>query len=210
MKKRLFIALFIFGIITTLSFIVINSLDNNKKQDINMSVDKNSSKPKKKEIDNQKEKEETKKLEEEIKISEVTTNKEIKDNKKSGNKTDSQNSKQDNQKVEIKNNSNSSKNNESIINNPVKNEAPTPKTEWEKLGISREEYENAKLLDYEQVAYKNLSDCINEAKRIEQEYNYVTNYGGVSGKYVNTVGCWVKVHIGNKSYYLNEFRNLGY
>ena len=85
-----------------------------------------------------------------------------------------------------------------------------PQTEWEKLGITEYEYYNAKMFDWEEIAYKNIQDCQNEASRINQKYSFVTNYGNVAGKYINTVGCWVMVYVNGKGYYLNEFRNLGY
>ena len=85
-----------------------------------------------------------------------------------------------------------------------------PLTEWEKLGISEYEYYNAKLFEWEEVAYKDINQCISEASRINTTYGFVTNYGTVSGKYVNTVGCWVIVNVNGKEYYLNEFKNLGY
>ena len=85
-----------------------------------------------------------------------------------------------------------------------------PLTEWEKLGISEYEYYNAKLFDWEEVASTDINECISDASRINNTYGFVTNYGYVSGKYVNTVGCWVTVNVNGIEYYLNEFENLGY
>ena len=85
-----------------------------------------------------------------------------------------------------------------------------PQTEWEKLGISEYEYYNAKLYDDEEVAFKNIVDCKNEAIRINNTYDFVTNSGYVSGKYVNSVGCWVEVYIDGKPYSLSEFKAMGY
>ena len=85
-----------------------------------------------------------------------------------------------------------------------------PQTEWEKLGISEYEYYNAKLYDEEEVAFKNIVDCKNEAIRINNTYDFVTNSGNVSGKYVNSVGCWVEVYIDGKPYSLSEFKAMGY
>lgn len=105
---------------------------------------------------------------------------------------------------------NSNKNtqdNSSEINIAVKEEPEVIKTEWEKLGITKEEYENTKMFEWEEVAYSDIEQCKNTAQQINQQYGYVTNYGYVSGKYVNTVGCWVKVFIDGEKYYLNEFND---
>ena len=93
---------------------------------------------------------------------------------------------------------------------PTQQVPSRPKTEWEILGITEYEYYNTPLFDWEEVSYKNMSDCQNEAKSINQKYGFVTNYGDTSGKYVNTIGCWVEVYVNGKGYYLNEFRALGY
>lgn len=85
-----------------------------------------------------------------------------------------------------------------------------PKTEWEKLGISEYEYYNTPLLSWEEVSYKNMLDCQREAKAINQKYGFVTSYGNTSGKYVDTIGCWVIISMNGNDYFLNEFRSLGY
>lgn len=105
------------------------------------------------------------------------------------------------------NSNKNTQNNSSEINTAVKEEPEVIKTEWEKLGITKEEYENIKLFEWEEVAYKDIEQCKNTAQQINQQYGYVTNYGYVSGKYVNTVGCWVKVFIDGEKYYLNEFND---
>ena len=105
---------------------------------------------------------------------------------------------------------NSNKNiqdNSSEISPVIKEEPEVIKTEWEKLGITKEEYENTKLFEWEEVAYSNIEQCKNTAQQINQQYGYVTNYGYVSGKYINTVGCWVKVFIDGEKYYLKEFND---
>lgn len=98
-------------------------------------------------------------------------------------------------------------NNSSEINTAIKEEPEVIKTEWEKLGITKEEYENTKLFEWEEVAYSDIEQCKNTAQQINLQYGYVTNYGYVSGKYINTVGCWVKVFIDGEKYYLNEFND---
>ena len=103
------------------------------------------------------------------------------------------------------NSNKNTQNNISEINTAVKEEPEVIKTEWEKLGITKEEYENTKLFEWEEVAYSDIEQCKNTAQQINQQYGYVTNYGYVSGKYINTVGCWVKVFIDGEKYYLNEF-----
>lgn len=105
---------------------------------------------------------------------------------------------------------NSNKNiqdNSSEISPVIKEEPEVIKTEWEKLGITKEEYENTKLFEWEEVAYSDIEQCKNTAQQINQQYGYVTNYGYVSGKYINTVGCWVKVFIDGEKYYLKEFND---
>ncbi|MDO5002781.1 MAG: hypothetical protein Q4E39_00935, partial [bacterium] len=87
---------------------------------------------------------------------------------------------------------------------------PRPQTEWEKLGISEYAYYNTPMFSWEEKAYSNINDCINEANSINQKYGFVTNYGYVSGKYVDTIGCWVKVYVDGNKYYLGAFRALGY
>ena len=66
------------------------------------------------------------------------------------------------------------------------------------------------MFDWEEVASTDINECISDASRINNTYGFVTNYGYVSGKYVNTVGCWVTVNVNGIEYYLNEFENLGY
>lgn len=105
------------------------------------------------------------------------------------------------------NSNKNTQNNSSEINTAVKEEPEVIKTEWEKLGITKEEYENTKLFEWEEVAYSDIEQCKNTAQQINQQFGYVTNYGYVSGKYINTVGCWVKVFIDGEKYYLNEFND---
>ncbi len=82
------------------------------------------------------------------------------------------------------------------------------KTAWEILGISQYEYENAILYDGEEISFKDIEQCKSEAERINKTYGFVTNYGYTSGKYLNTVGCWVKVYVDGTKYYLSQFNNL--
>ena len=100
----------------------------------------------------------------------------------------------------------------SVVQNSQSSQAPSviAQTEWEKLGISEYEYYNAKLYSWQEIAYKNIGECSNEAKRINDQHGFITNYGNVAGKYVNNVGCWVIVYVNGQEYYLNEFKDLGY
>lgn len=84
----------------------------------------------------------------------------------------------------------------------------TQKTAWEILGISQYEYENATLYDGEEISFKDIEQCESEAERINKTYGFVTNYGYTSGKYLNNVGCWVKVYVDGTKYYLSQFNNL--
>lgn len=101
--------------------------------------------------------------------------------------------------------------NNSADQQPKQAPVPTiPKTEWERLGISEYDYYNTPMFTWEERAYSNINDCMNEASSINQRYGFVTNYGYVSGKYVDTIGCWVKVYVNGNKYYLSAFKALGY
>ena len=87
---------------------------------------------------------------------------------------------------------------------------PRQQTEWERLGISQDAYFNTPMFSWEEKAYPSIDNCIKEASFINNKYGFVTNYGTVSGKYVDTVGCWVKIYVDGNKYYLSDFKALGY
>mgnify|MGYP001073320128 CR=1 FL=1 len=150
-----------------------------------------------------------------------STNQKNKENKSENNSTNQKNNSNKQQTVKTETHSTSQKpaptqnipQQNTTTPNPPKPtpEVPSkPKTEWEILGITEYEYYNTPLLSYEKVHYKNMADCQREAKSINQKYGFVTSYGDTTGKYVNTIGCWVIVSMNGKDYYLDEFRALGY
>lgn len=84
---------------------------------------------------------------------------------------------------------------------------PQPQTEWEKKGVSKEEYENTPYWSYEEVYSKNAQDCINAVREIGAK-GYRASWDYVVGRYVPTVGCYVEVYINGRNVYISEFLTL--
>ena len=209
-KKIILICMVVFVVIGSfMTVFIVHSLNKtkfNKKEEVQQEEQKDSNK-KTKGTQKEEAKNKEKTLEQETTTEE--TNENIKEaTTQKGNNNHNSNIRQDSDTP----NKSSNNNTQTPSSQPTQPpQTPSkPQTEWEKLGISEYEYYNAKLYDEEEVAFKNIVDCKNEAIRINNTYDFVTNSGNVSGKYVNSVGCWVEVYIDGKPYSLSEFKAMGY
>lgn len=211
--KKLLLVIITFMIlgISSISFIYFNTRTKNSSVDKNKvaEVKKDNTKKKTKK-ESKKNKTDEEKLEENANAVENTNNVENQSSSVSGsNSSQSNNVGTTNNQTTSTNNTKNNQNTNTTVQNQQQSQS-TPKSAWDQLGISEYEYYNAKRFSWEEVAYKNMADCQREAQAINQKYSFVTNYGNVAGKYVDTVGCWVEIYVNGTPYYLSQFRAMGY
>ena len=116
--------------------------------------------------------------------------------------------------------SNSSSNTSPPVSETPAQETPvipqTPQTEWEKLGITKEEYENTPITVGDEIAFKaDSSKCDEEISRLVSLYYRQGLSGGNSydiiGKYTHSyIGCGINLNINGTAYTYSEAKQMGF